>query len=261
MAQFDRIDNAMMIFGAYQMLGRSRSLAGRAPVMSLFDSAEADIIPLRDQGAWGIALADNPDPNGGELGSSAADRSRVRQLIANARAPWSVLGNPVTRFVSAHWYNAPDSSALPTPHAVSLVVAVDPDACVGECFAKYSVLRRLYEAYHARGLQIVLLGATHGSFKMRLEDKPAEEAELIRGYFLDFLKLPGVLAVENATLQRIADGRRFAQPSSNRTQLYSGPVDAAIVDKDGTINMVGDLQPHTGERMFADRLGALLGAP
>jgi hypothetical protein len=81
-------------------------------------------------------------------------------------------------------------------------------------------------------LQIVLVANTGGFFRKQLELNPVKETEMVKKYFLDFLKLPGILGVRETQFSRSMDGRRIAEPAPD-ARRWPGP-DVLLVAKDGT---------------------------
>jgi hypothetical protein len=66
---------------------------------------------------------------------------------------------------------------------------------------------------------------TTGSFGMSTRLSPAAEVDSLRAYFLDRLKLPGILGIQEATFETLADHRKIA--------VVQTPVASGIVTRDG----------------------------
>jgi len=107
------------------------------------------------------------------------------------------------------WFYRADSTAYPRKGVVSLVMFVE-ERCGAACYPYYGALQRLKGRF-GDGLELVLVASTKGYFRQRPPlDLPAE-AEALREYFLDRLKLRATLAVVNAPFTTLPspDGRRF----------------------------------------------------
>lgn len=107
-----------------------------------------------------------------------------------------------------YWYGRGNQAGpLPAPGRVSLIVFVD-HRCGAKCYPGYAMLKRL-ERRFADSLDIILVAQTFGYFRMRPPPSPAEEAEAMRHYFLEELRLPGVLSVSVTPFKRLPepDGR------------------------------------------------------
>ncbi len=105
-------------------------------------------------------------------------------------------GRPAPPIEADVWFHRADSAAAyPRNGMVSLVVFVD-ERCGAKCYGAYDVLRRLKQRFGER-LDLVLVTNTKGYFRERAPLEPVAEAAVLRGYFLDRLKLPAALAVTN----------------------------------------------------------------
>lgn len=110
--------------------------------------------------------------------------------------------------VGEYWYGRGDQTGpLPAPGRVSLVVFVD-HRCGAKCYPGYAMLERL-ERRFADSLDIILVAQSFGYFRLRQPPPPAEEAEAMRHYFLEELRLPGVLNVSVTPFTQLPepDGR------------------------------------------------------
>jgi hypothetical protein len=83
-----------------------------------------------------------------------------------------------------------------------------------DCYPVYERIRDLAARYGPRGLQIVLVVATHGRAARSLPLAPAEEAQRLKWYFLEYLKLPVTLAVIERPVGKLPapDGRQWWRP-------------------------------------------------
>lgn len=151
-------------------------------------------------------------------------RERVELLIEQlyGRGNWQVAGD--------FWHSdGPTAPVYPVPGKVTLMVFVS-STCEGKCAGAYAVLRRLEQRFGDK-LDIVLMPRTMGYFRLHPPPTPAEEAELMRQYFLEDLKLADVLGVVNTHFVRYPDpdGRYFARPTPNYQHF-------GFKEKDGTDN-------------------------
>lgn len=112
----------------------------------------------------------------------------------------------------------------------------------GNCWATYSMLRRIKNDYPS--LQITVVASTHGNIGQAAPLSPAEEADTLASYFLEFHKLPVTLAVIDRPNFRLAglDRRRIDTPSDNEINYqlgfnasFSNVGSAIILDKDGKV--------------------------
>lgn len=128
-----------------------------------------------------------------------------------------LYGHGPLRVAGDFWFGegAAAGSLHPTPGKVSFLVFVGAP-CGGRCAGAYAVLRRLEERFGDR-LDIVLMARTMGDFRLLPPPTPAEEAELIRQYFLEDVKLSDALGVVSTPFLRLPDpdGRYFEQGTPN----------------------------------------------
>lgn len=105
------------------------------------------------------------------------------------------------------WFRRADSAgSRPSRGKFGLVVFVDPE-CETRCYDRYDLLRTLGERF-GDALEVTLVAHTHGFFRNHPPLAPAEEAEALRRYFFEHLKLPGALVVETTRFTRLPDPDR-----------------------------------------------------
>jgi hypothetical protein len=264
MTRSDRIDRAYDILDGYAALAEPTAIhvGGRA-TLALFDTASADLLPLRGPGTKGASEEDAfgsaaPMRRAGEpmifmappppliegAGSSdgASDQMMLKQRIAQFRMPYTVLDTIAPLIRASHWYNTgSDTGARPKPGVVTLLVRVTANNG-GIDYPRYASLRRLYGKFHASGLQLILYETTFGYFRNQPTPSPAVEAEKDRGYLFDFLKLPGVLAVNETSFGFRADRFRINAIQEVEKDYFRNR-GAVVIGKNGTIRMIVNLDP------------------
>jgi hypothetical protein len=273
MVRSEQIDRVYEILEAYDILAEPTSLLASGPAaVAVFDTARTRLLPLRGPGTWGggaaapdessaldnmmrqaLGMGEPPPP----VNRDVMEQQRLQGYIAQLEMPYKMVGNAAPPLTATHWYPVSDDTvARPRRGVVTLVVSVNAN-CGGGCYSQYAVLRRLQAAYAARGLQIVMLASTHGYFRNQPEPLPAHEAEQSRHYVLDFLKLPGVLGVEETKFSFRDDGMRLNMPGETPQGYFRGR-DAVVVGKDGLVRQVVTLWPWR-EQMVRDVIEAALG--
>lgn len=226
----DRQDWAFTLIDVYSALVRPVSV-GHPPAaaLAIWDTALADLTPLRPPGSGDLAM--------------------LQGQIMGARAPYTLLGTEGVPVHGDHWYGTPDDSTPPPRRGQVTLLIFGGHLCGGECYPLYAVLRRLHDRY-GPDVRLVLMTSTAGSYRNRVEPDPAAEADSARHYFLDFLRLPITLAVDETPFSRKADGRRVDGQLLNQTH-YARGVDAILVGRDGVVLMACDLTPRTEPMLTA----------
>jgi hypothetical protein len=141
-----------------------------------------------------------------------------------------------------YWFNIPDPDhppIIPTPGKVSLIEFFASDLRGGDA-SKLEELRRLHEKFPT--LQIVLVTLTNGVFHQKnVIEHPETEADFIRQYFTDSLKIPGIVCVVKGTYRTVVGGHILPLANSvfnnydldPRASLYDGR--EFLVNADGRI--------------------------
>jgi hypothetical protein len=223
MAKNDRIDWASSIISAYTSLADPTSVVtDGAAAIAVLERAKTDVFPLRPEGSRELEMLKNS----------------IRQAIA----PYTLFGTKSVPLEADHWYNTNgDNGTRPKPGSVSLIV-FGFHACGGGCYPTYATLKRLHSKFGERGLEIVMVASTSGYYRNQLV-QPPEESDSAGGYFAEFLKLPGVVAVSESEFRRVPDGRRVNVPTAN-ARNYSRGRSAVLVDKQGTIRLLVNAVPE-----------------
>ncbi len=185
----------------------------------------------------GVAVAERSKP---ELLSAFDPSSRhyqmVQSWIEGYTRNYSFYGNPTRAIQSQHWFNTnADTAARPKAGAVTMIFFMTP-GCGHSCYAQFASIRRLHEKYGSAGLEIVVVSKTSGHFRSQLTLDPEVEVDLIRKYYLDYLKLPVVLAVPETQFSRMHDGRRMPEQSANEQGWPMG--DVLLVDRKGDFYVI-----------------------
>jgi hypothetical protein len=125
-------------------------------------------------------------------------------LIANAQGKLAGVGRAVPPLHGGIWYNAGGDTLWPSPGRFSLLVHNDltlQDA---------ALVRRLATRYGPHGLRILVVVKTKGYWnRSGTETGPrtaAQEAAQDSAYYLDYLKLPTMLTVEEAPFRQLPNG-------------------------------------------------------
>lgn len=281
MAKNDRIDRAYEILDGYTAWGEPTALkSGGHAAVHLFDTAATDLLPLRApgtagsgesssaadasggmvlQGAGGQVVIMNPGGGGMTImsggaqggGDANADQMQLRQAIRARQVAYTIVDTTGPTLNPSHWYNrGTDTTPRPKAGMVSLIVSVNA-GCGARCYPTYSSLRRLYNKYHSAGLQIVLVSLTSGYFRNQPMANPADEAEKVRYYYLDFLKLPDVMGVDETEFSFRAEDHKRMNVAPSAQRAYFRGRNSAVVGKDGKVKMVANLAPNREDAVSA----------
>lgn len=175
---------------------------------------------------------------------------RVRGYFEGLTYKYQFYGQPAPAIPSKHWFYAEGEAPgkFPWEGQVTLVAFVHPN-CGGPCYQEYSFLRMVHKKFAARGLRILFVARTSGFFRTEAIDVPSQEVELIRKYYLDFLKMPVTLAVDESRFNRLPDGRRVAEDIPwYRTWPNERVV---LIGRDSKIKAL-DIGPNYWERSLVD---------
>jgi hypothetical protein len=211
MSKDERADDVADLSHAYGTLADGNLLhGGTAAGLAVVERAPPDLLSTRPPGSPQAMM--------------------IQNWINGYKQFYPHYDKRVVAIEARHWFNKSDSTATyPRAGKVTLVYFAEP-SCGGGCYPTNELIHRLHKDYGDR-LDIVLVGKTNGFFRMQLQENTATEVELIRNYFIDFLKLPVTLAVSETQFARSVDGRRFGEPSANQRQ-WPMPMDVVLVGKD-----------------------------
>jgi len=135
------------------------------------------------------------------------------------------------------WFNH-GGTPQPSPGKMSLLVHVDHT--YGESGVRlYTLIRQLHERY-GDALVFTLITETRGYSVGTGPLEPADEAKHAASYFLDFLKLPVVVLVDEAPYRPLPDGRR-RYLTSPVGEVFDGWqfFNAVLTDREGKIQWIG----------------------
>ena len=210
-------------------LVRVRTLAlrdGAAPALALLDTMATVITPFTRNG---MAWADQA-------------KAQLDNAIGLQRFILGFMGQRAKPIHGDYWYPfTPGDTVFPRPGRVTVAMLLDGGTMDFKLFA---TLRRLHASYAARGLDIVFMTVSRGFYRMSVLPDPAVEAGKLRGFFVDYLKLPLALTVEESQFGRLSDGRRQNTASLNATNYRVG-VGMALIGKDGSFKMLLTLSPES----------------
>lgn len=143
----------------------------------------------------------------------------------------------------------PDSATTQVrPGRVTYVTRVDAD-CGQLCYDRMSQIRHMLDRYHERGLDVILLAKTNGYSTGTLTQNPDQEAESIRKYYQEYLKLPVIVGVEITPFTHLPspDGRRMNKPTPSEVRYtvqfpFPGfppvPLEEFVVDTHGLVQKI-----------------------
>lgn len=212
MSKSQRLDGPSTLLGVYSALAEPTSIKEMSGETSLkiFNDAASDILQLRPENSQDYKVLD----------------TRIR----NAAYPYTLFGQTGRSIEGDFWF--PKQENHPAPGKVTLIVFVNSN-CSARCYPSYATLKRLDSRFGDQGLDIVLAGQVAGFFRNHLTAAD-EEAKSMRHYFLDFLALPGILAVEDRPFSKRPDGR-LIRPATANTRNYLKGRNVVLVNKSGVI--------------------------
>jgi hypothetical protein len=188
--------------------------------------------------AWYRQQPNLPAVVGGMLERSFAARDTVAfsEDQAKAMIGWltllaSQVGKPAPPITGQFWFPKGAPHVQPTPGKVTLITRVQKGD--GLMDAQIAMLRRVYDRYHDRGLDIVLILKTQGFSWSSPPQTPADEAKTIAWYYYDYLKLPFPIVVDETPFTTQPDGRRVPGPIAFERQYVLPHV---LVGRDGRIS-------------------------
>jgi hypothetical protein len=109
------------------------------------------------------------------------------------------------------------------------------------------LLRYLDREYQTKGLEIILITETAGFFRTQLMETTAEEIELVRNFYLNFLKLPVTLGIDETRFSRLPDGRRMPEPVAWRRSWPQ--TRAVLIDRNGNFAALGMDETYLWKRI------------
>jgi hypothetical protein len=142
----------------------------------------------------------------------------------------SQVGKPAPPITGTFWFPPGRPHVQPTPGKVTLVMEVEKEG--GLMSPRMAMLRRIYDRYHDRGLEIVLVLKTQGFSWSSPPQTPADEARAVAWYYYDYLKLPFTVVVDETPFTTQPDGRRVAGKIAFEQQYV---LPSVLIGRDGRI--------------------------
>ena len=158
----------------------------------------------------------------------------LHQYMYDSAGGW-LHSHPAQSLVAQRWFHRPDSTVTyPRPGVPTVVVRLNSDKdCIESCAARYAKIRRLYTEFAPKGVDFILFTNTRGYIGLSNMLPLAAEIDSLRSLYLDSLKLPGILAIEETQFQTL-DGLRQPKPfATANADVYAG--DFYVVDRNGMV--------------------------
>lgn len=128
--------------------------------------------------------------------------------------PFRGRGAVVSRLPGQWWFGAPGDTVWPKTGAVTVVSGVSANAGA-DAYKYYALFRHLHNRF-GKDVKIVLHTKTQGYWKNSPPLTPAQEADTIRWYFMNYLKLPiDAITVNETHFTTLPDGRRVPMDMSH----------------------------------------------
>lgn len=216
-----RIDWVFSTVDAYAAFARPLALQRGGPAaLALFDTVTAALTPLRAAGSPELA--------------------QLRGRIAVSRNPYTLFDTKAKPIEANWWFNTQGDSIRPRPGKITMLVFAGPSGG----YEMHAVVRRLNARYAATGLDVIVSTSSRGYFRNQPMTSTASEAELTGKYFVDHLKLPAAVAIQETSFSmRPTDGRRMNQQSANSRNYFRGP-SGVLIDATGTVRLVVGVSPE-----------------
>lgn len=215
--QLDLFDSLLVAYGGKKPAIVVRD--GPQAALALLDTASSVLMPLTATGTrWGDQV-----------------KQGIMQWMGYEQGNTTPLGTLAKPVHGDYWFGGtPGDTVFPKPGRVTLMVFLN--AAFSD-FYMYAMVQRLHDKYAARGLDLVYMAYTMGSFRNTVHPKPANEVEQYKRWFLDYVHLPMTFAIEESQYGRLADGRRENTPMMNQKNYWHGD-DGILVGKDGKIRLI-----------------------
>jgi hypothetical protein len=139
-------------------------------------------------------------------------------LMQMSRMNWAVqqIGQTPPPLTAAHWAGGePSDHRWPVPGKVSIYLQGDPSMGI-EYWAMWNRLTKKY----GDAIQLTVMNSTHGYFRDGPPLTPAQETARLGQYYREDLHLPAIVAVDEAAVQQLPDGRRLLGPAPYEQDPY-----------------------------------------
>lgn len=215
--QLDLFDSLLVAYGSKKPAVVVHD--GPKAALALLDTASSVLVPLTATGTqWGNQV-----------------KQGIMQWMAYEQGnttPLGTLGKPIH---GDYWFGGtPDDTVFPKPGRVTFIIFLN---VAFADFNMYAMVQRLHDKYAARGVDLVYMAYTNGSFRNTVHPKPTNEVAQYKRWFVDYLHLPMTFAIEESQYGRLADGRRENTPMMNQKNYWHGD-DGILVGKDGKIRLI-----------------------
>ncbi len=168
---------------------------------------------------------------------------RLNKLLQTRK---SLYGKQTRSLPGRYWFNTANEPR-PVPGRVSLLIRVN-HTCGERCFPQYTLIRQL-KATYGDALDITLITETRGFVVGSGPLLPAEEAPRAAAYFLEFLKLPVGLLVDEVPYVKRPDGRLVWQISPiGRIFNDWNDANAVLIDASSSIRWLGLIESDRDKR-------------
>jgi hypothetical protein len=169
-----------------------------------------------------------------ELQSVTKVRPELKELVVASReANAARIGTPAAPLTGEYWFPSDKPHVAPEPGKVTLITRMQKGK--GQITPDLAMLHRLYDKYHAAGLEIVLVLQTEGHSWASPPQTADDEAKTIAWYFLDHLGLPFTIVIYKTPFTKKPDGR-IVPGDIPFSKDYQG---TTLVGRDGRIRAMG----------------------
>jgi hypothetical protein len=227
-------------------LAASRALQGTARKAYAPDVAEvyvalAELEARRNDGPAAVAAL--------AAGRTAllGDRPSVRRTLDGMLPFVDRLGQPAPQIQATSWFRpdgTSDTTRIHRPATGTPSLVIMSAARCRVCYPGYAVLRRLMAKYSARGLAVILVTRTAGTFGGQLVSLDTEKTYIQR-YFYKEIQLPVTLAIWYTEFSR-RDDQKLIITSAPNDRNYPAVASMAtyVIDAHGKIRLVSWLAPE-----------------
>lgn len=163
----------------------------------------------------------------------------TRKMLDAQNSWWTHLGMSIPKLPVHWWFGVPKETVWPTPNTTTLLVFDQQTDEGNENW--YSILGRIHQKFGDK-LHIVMIAGTQGYFRDSPPLTPEQEAEKIRWYYMDYLKLPvSAVAVAETPFSKLPDGRLVTGNVTWDRSVMNGVMpqhDGILLDRTGKIRGV-----------------------
>lgn len=157
----------------------------------------------------------------------------------------ALYGKKTKPLSGTFWFNN-NGVPRPAPGKMSLIVNVS-HVCGTGCYGVYNTIRSLQKQYGA-DLDVTIVTSTVGYATGTGPLAPAEEAQKAADFYLNYLKIPAAILVEETPISKRDDGR-ILRGTSKFAETFAS-MNAVLVDRNGVIRWLGLIQSTKDKRMI-----------